>query len=146
MCHTLLCTYRVLHNKIIHWRIKRENTKGRKVIIGRPLVCPGFLTTCPGWASGAAPEDLAQLTGAIVSGPTEPEPALEFQLKDLQLLFSSFLCSEFTINFWQVSFHSITGLSLCSPLPWFQPQPSTWWQSSWVSCWANNLSKQIKLL
>lgn len=129
MCHTLLCTYQVLHNQIIHWKIKKEKTKGNQVVLGRPLVCPGSLATCPGWASGAAPEDPAQVTGAIVSGPTEPEPALEFQSKDsdlrlyLQLLFSSsFLCGEFAMNSWQVTFHSITGLSLPSLLPWFQPQ------------------------
>lgn len=33
-------------------------------------------------------------------------------------------------------YHSVISSLL---LPWFQPQ-------SWVSCWANNLSKQIKLL
>lgn len=162
MCHIFLCTYQVLHNKIKHLKIKRKRKHKEKPShsqMASGLFCLALSPPAQAGYQGQPQRAPAQLAGPGFSGPTQQETRAsswvsikrEWSLALPSIaLSSSFRCREFAMNSWQVSFRSITELSLCSTsIPCLdfnrslQPSDN---RLLWVSCWSNSLSKQIKLL
>ena len=161
-CHIFLCTYQVLHNKIKHLKIKRKRKHEEKPSHSQTasgLLCLALSPPAQPGYQGQPQRAPAQLAGPGFSGPTQQETRASSWVSIKRewssalpsiALSSSFLCHEFAMNSWQVSFRSITELSLCSTsIPCLdfnrslQPSDN---RLLWVSCWSNSLSKQIKLL